>query len=129
MVGFSGRHQIYDCNQKVFYVSGMRAPAGNGTANQRFPLVVDDEILLYHISTDSSGRGPLYLLGFWLIGLRVSFSIRRRFEKPKINAGTREENNNIFSDIVRFENWTTLTAPPLDKVTPLANGYKLSKGS
>jgi len=51
------------------------------------------------------------------------------FEKSKINAGTREENNNIFSDIVRFENCTPLTAPPLDKVTPLANGYKLSKGS
>jgi len=62
MVAFSGRHQIYDCNQKVFYVSGKRAPAGNGTANQRFPLDDYDEILFYHISTDIfCGRGPLYL--------------------------------------------------------------------
>lgn len=51
MVRFSGRHQIYDCNQKVFYVSGMRISAGNRTANQQFPLVDDDEIFLYHIST------------------------------------------------------------------------------
>jgi len=80
MVRFSGRHQIYDCNQKVFYVSGMRISAGNRTANQQFPLVDDDEIFLYHISTLSRSWGPLYLLGFWLIGLWVSFSTLKVWE-------------------------------------------------